>query len=170
MYFIFEMNMITLVHDYYLFPFLPAIFIIIAYGAYHLYLIPKPFYKYFVIVLLIILPGTAYLRSQGRWDTVDPGFNANYYNYKNELRTLVRNDAYCIVGNDLSHFIVLYYIDKKGWAFHDDNLTVDMMEYYLSKGAKYLFIDTPIDQRVEIRKHLDKKIFERGNLRVYKLK
>src|SRR5690606_15658975 len=44
-YFLYEINMIEAVHDYYLFPFLPFLFIIVSYGAYHL-LKANKFFRY----------------------------------------------------------------------------------------------------------------------------
>lgn len=170
LYFVFEMNMITLVHDYYLFPFLPAIFILVAYGAYHLYIYPNLYYKYVVMGLLCILPFTAYLRAQSRWNIQSPGFNVDFYNYKNELRNLVPDNAYCIAGNDDSHFILLYYIGKKGWAFDHDNLTADKLQYYMNMGAQYLYLDSDLDKLEGIRAHLGEKIFDKGAVRVYRLK
>ena len=169
LYFLYEMNIIDLVHDYYLFPFLPAIFLLVAYGAYNL-LSRHNFLKYFALVCLTILPLTAFIRADSRWDTKNPGFNPAYFKYKDELRCLVPKNSYCIVGNDESHYILLYYIDHKGWAFDQDWLDEKMLSYYISKGAGYLFLDDQLDTVPGIKSHLDKKIFDKETLRVYKLK
>ncbi len=169
LYFLYELNMIDTVHDYYLFPFLPPIFILVAYGAYRLLLADK-LYRIVSLVCLCVLPLTAFLRIDSRWDTQDPGFNPVYFKYEKELRNLTPQNAYCIVGNDPSHYILLYYIDRKGWAFDYDRLDGDQLSYYVSKGAKYLFLDSHIDDNPGIKAHLYEKIFDKETLRVYKLK
>ena len=169
LYFVYEMNIIDLVHDYYLFPFLPAIFLLVAYGAYYL-LARHGFLKYLALICLAVLPLTAFIRADSRWDTKDPGFNPAYFKYKNELRTLTPKNAYCVVGNDPSSYILLYYIDRKGWAFDNDYLDEKILASHISKGAGYLFIDNQLDTVPGIKTHLDKKIFDKETLRVYKLK
>ncbi|MCW3123013.1 MAG: hypothetical protein JWQ38_2505 [Flavipsychrobacter sp.] len=169
-YYFFEINMITTVHDYYLFPFLPLIFIITAFGASSLMNLPSKNIHILCLTCLAILPVTAFLRADSRWDTKDPGFNTTYYNYKQQLRDLVPENAYCIAGNDVSHYILLYYIDRKGWTFDNNELSSEQLNYYISKGAKYLFLDSHIDNKADIKAHLSEKIFDQGTLRVYKLK
>jgi len=170
LYFIYELNMIDTVHDYYLFPFLPLIFLLVAFGAYHLLLKKGKFSKSFTMLCLCILPLTAFLRIDSRWDTKDPGFNPSYFKYKKELQSLTPQNSYCIVGNDPSGYILLYYIDRKGWVFDNDKLNENLLVSYISKGAAYLFLDSKIDTIPCIKAHLSLKIFDKGTLRVYKLK
>jgi hypothetical protein len=106
-YFLFEMNIIDLVHDYYLFPFLPLIFLLVAYGVEHL-LSAHSYKKYVAFACLAILPLTAFLRINSRWDVNSPGFNVAYLKYKDELRSLTPKDAKVVVGYDESHYILLY--------------------------------------------------------------
>lgn len=170
LYLLYEINMITTVHDYYLLPYLPFIFIVVAYGAFCLLSSGKKFIRIFSIVCLCILPATAFIRADSRWKTDDPGFNVTYYRYKDELRNLTPQNAYCITGNDVSSYILLYYINRKGWAFSNDQLDENQLSYYISKGARYLFIDDHIDENPGIKKHLAEKIFDKESVRVYKLK
>jgi len=169
-YFFFEMNMIAKVHDYYLFPFMPLIFILVAYGGYHLSISPMPYMRYLTFFLLLILPVTAYLRTVSRWNTEQPALNIDFYNYKNELRQLTGKNDYCVVGNDESHFILLYYIDKKGWVFDHDYLPPAQLKEWINKGAKYLYTDSSIDTLPGIKEHLAGKIFDKNSARVYRLK
>lgn len=169
-YFLFEANMIALVHDYYLFPFLPMLFLLVALGAWKLLHSKTKFLRYLSLLLLIILPVTAYLRIDSRWNATDPGFNAVYFHDKDELRKLVPKDAKVVTGNDNSHFITLYYLDRKGWSFDNNWLDAGYLEQYINKGAGYLFTDSDVDKNEGIIPHLGEKIFEKGTLRVYKLK
>src|SRR5690606_1252987 len=98
-YFLYEINMIEAVHDYYLFPFLPFLFIIVSYGAYHL-LKANKFFRYLSVIALLVLPVTAFARANPGWNTVAPGFNPVYYQYKDEIRQLIPRDAIVVAGND----------------------------------------------------------------------
>jgi hypothetical protein len=170
-YFLFEANMIGLVHDYYLFPFLPMIFLLVAYGAWHMLNTRKQAVRYFALLLLAVLPVTAFLRINSRWDTENPGFNPVYYKYKNELQALIPKKATCIVGNDDSRCIVLYYLNRRGFSFSYDMLTAKDIEMLNRKAVgQYLFTDSPVDSNAAVKQYLEAKIFEKENLRVYKIK
>jgi hypothetical protein len=169
-YFGFEINMIATVHDYYLFPFYPLLFILVAYGANQLLNSEVKTVKYFTIVLLLLLPITAHLRMKNRWNLDSPNFNKDLLDYKNELRNAVPKDALCIVGNDESHFIFFYYVDKKGWGFNDDELTETMLKEYIQKGAKYLYSDSrAIDENPNLVPYFKQLIIEKGSIKVYQL-
>ncbi len=170
-YFLFEINMIAKVHDYYLFPFYPLLFILVGYGAYNLLKLENRFLKNLAIVLLMILPLTAFLRMQTRWNPYSPGFNKDLLTYKNELRDAVPKDALCVAGNDESHFIFFYYIDKKGWGIDHDKLNAKDLKMMIDKGAAYLYSDSRIiDTNPEILAMLDELVAEKGSVRVYRLK
>ncbi len=170
-YFLFEINMIAKVHDYYLFPFYPMLFMLVAYGAYHLFYSGNSFLKYLTILLLLILPLTAHLRMQNRWNPDSPGFNSDLLTYKDELRSAVPDDALCIAGNDDSHFIFFYYINKKGWGIDHDKLDSQNLKSMIQQGAAYLYSDSrTIDTNPEIVKFLDNLVMEKGSVRVYSLK
>lgn len=166
-YFIYEINMIDTVHDYYLFPFLPLIFIIISYGAGHMFNHKK--LRYVAVLCIITLPVTAYLRINNRWDTTSPGFNPVYYSEKNTLQKLIPLNALCVVGNDESNYILLYYLNRKGWCFYNDDLTNDKLKYYIANGADYLFTDGSEESINKLHPFLGNKIYENETLRVYKL-
>jgi hypothetical protein len=171
LYFIFELNMIADDHDYYLFPFYPLLFIVISYGAYHLYQMNLTFFKYFTIFLIVILPFTCLLRMQIRWNPDKPGFNKDLLIYKTELREAVPKESLVVAGNDRSKYIYFYYIDKKGWSFHADNLSSEKIKTMIQNGAEYLYSDSRhIDQNAEIKPLLEKMILQKGSVRVYKLK
>ena len=116
MYYLFEANAIAKIHDYYLFPFYPLLFILVAYGAYNLYTSKIKFYRYLTVFLFLLLPITCYFRMQGRWNTDSPGFNKDLLLFKTELQDAIPKDALVVAGNDESHFIFFYYINKKGWG------------------------------------------------------
>lgn len=171
LYYFFEANAIGKAHDYYLFPFYPLLFILVAYGAYHLFISVKKGVQGFTIFLLVLLPLFCYLRMEGRWNTDSPGFNKDLLIYKTELRDAVPKDALVVAGNDDSHFIFFYYIDKKGWAFNEDRLTAAKLQQMIAGGAAYIYTDSKtILNNEEIASNIDALILERGTIKVYKLK
>ena len=159
LYFLFELNMIAKIHDYYLFPFYPILFILVSYGAYNLFSLKVRLIKYLVIFLFLILPLATYLRMQIRWNPDSPGFNKDLLEYKMELRNAVPKDALCIAGNDESHYIFFYYIDKKGWGYQDDNLSAENINKMIKDGARYLYSDSrQIENNKDIMQFFDKLI------------
>ncbi len=168
-YYLFEMNMIGKSHDYYLFPFLPVLFILVAYGAYHLINQKNRIIVYIAFAALIILPLTCYLRINHRWDHDKAGLNRDLITYKEELRKLVPDTALCIAGNDESHFIFFYYIHKKGWNYYND-LTGEKLRDMINKGARYLYSDSRnYEEDSTINQYFKKEIFTKGSIRVYEL-
>lgn len=170
LYFFFEMNMIGTVHDYYLFPFLPLIFLLVCYGAEQLFSIKPVSLKPVFVLALCILPLTAFLRINHRWNTVDPGFNPDLYKYKNELRSAAPDNALCIAGNDDSGNIWFYYLHKKGWNIDLDTLSGKGLRILIMDGAKYLYTDSPKTyNNEEVEKCFSKLVMEKGSMRVYEL-
>lgn len=171
LYYFFEANAIGINHDYYFFPFFPLLFILVGYGACQLYAAKNSLYRYLTICLLLILPITCYLRMCDAWNPDAPKFNSDLLRYKTELRNAVPKDALVVAGNDVSHFIFLYYIDKKGWGFQDDRLNSDMLQSMIVNGAQYLYSDAPsVYTNPEIANLLDKLVLEKGSIRIYSLK
>lgn len=170
LYFLFELNAIAKIHDYYLFPFIPLLFILVAYGAWHLLNSGCTFLRWFTIFLLAILPLTCYLRMESRWDNESPGFNSDLLKYKTELRSAVPNDALVVAGNDKSRYIFFYYIDKKGWSFDQNNLTPEKLKKMIAQGAAYLYTDSEqIISKEGVNKYLDELVVEKGSIKVYRL-
>jgi 4-amino-4-deoxy-L-arabinose transferase-like glycosyltransferase len=170
-YVIFEINMIAKIHDYYLFPLYPILFILVSYGAYNSLNLKNNLIRTLTILILIFLPVFAYLRMQDRWNPESPGFNRDLLVYKADLRNAIPRNSLVVAGNDESHFIFLYYIDKKGWTINMDKLTPEKLESLMEKGAEYLYSDGPnLKHHPEINQFLDGVVLERGSIKVYQLK
>ncbi|HEV7230295.1 MAG TPA: glycosyltransferase family 39 protein, partial [Bacteroidia bacterium] len=104
-YFFFEMNMIAKVHDYYLFPFLPLLFLIVTYGALRLLASHKKAWRSLAFFALSILPLTAFLRADTRWNRENPGFNRDMLVYHKAIEAKIPVGSFCIAGNDESGHI-----------------------------------------------------------------
>jgi 4-amino-4-deoxy-L-arabinose transferase-like glycosyltransferase len=144
LYFVFEINMITKVHDYYLMPFLPLIFIFVAYALKDLLTTKKAYKQVASLVLLLLLPFTAYLRSNNRWNPEQPGFNKDLLEYKTELSSAVADSCLVVVGNDNSPSIWLYYLHKKGWVFNHNELDAEELYEIRKQGGRYLYSDSRV--------------------------
>ena len=170
LYFFYEINMIGKDHDYYLFPFYPILFIIVSYGAYNLFISNLKIFRYLLFALLILMPFTAFIRNQKAWNTEAPGFNKDLLRYKHELRSHVPNDALCISGNDQSQYIFHYYIDKKGWSFHDENLNKVKLEKMIDEGAQFLYSDSrDLEKKIDIKNYSDSLFAKFGSVHIYRL-
>lgn len=169
-YYLFEANAIGKIHDYYLFPFYPLLFILVGYGAFQFYNSGKKFKRYITIVMLAVIPLTCYLRMKDRWSVESPGFNKDLLTFKEELRNAVPKDALVIAGNDISHFIFFYYIDKKGWGYDNDQITEESLAQMISDGAQYLYTDSEtIYNNPDFAPYLGNAILEGGSIKVYRL-
>ncbi|MFL5753343.1 MAG: glycosyltransferase family 39 protein [Bacteroidia bacterium] len=171
LYFFFEMNMIGTVHDYYLFPFLPLLFILVTYGIRQLTGQRRVWLRYFSYFCLLILPLTAFLRINQRWNTVEPGFNKDLLLYKKELRTCTPPSALCIAGNDNSAQIWPYYLGKRCWNFYGNYFSEDYFNKAYNGGARYLYSDSrEIENYTFVQAKLKGLILQKGSIRVWELK
>lgn len=165
-YFLFELNLIATVHDYYLFPFLPLLFLLVTFGALRLLSIKKG--KVVVLVLLLILPLTAFLRIDSRWDR--PGFNRDIMDHAAEIRAALPEEAKLITANDVSGHIWLYYLDREGWNFSDDKMDLSLVKQHIAEGATYFVSDSRVlEQQLSDAELLGEKAADIGTIRVFRL-
>lgn len=168
LFYLYEVNMIGLAHDYYLFPFLPLIFLLITAGVKRVLNHHQPWFKYVGIFGLVILPFTAYLRADGRWRPM--GNEKSLLLHKDELRNLVPNEALVVVGNDPSTQIYLYHLDKKGWTFEQNWLTAAQLQDHIEHGAKFLYSNTEfVRTEQSLHQFLGEPIFDKDGIAVYPL-
>jgi hypothetical protein len=118
----------------------------------------------------MVLPITAFLRINGRWNPEKPGFNPDYYRYKSEVRSLIPQNARCVVGNESAFAALLYYIDRKGWAYTKDQLDSNKLVFCRENGAEYLFLDLPVEDFSGLEEQIQAKIAVKGSIQIYKLK
>jgi 4-amino-4-deoxy-L-arabinose transferase-like glycosyltransferase len=139
-YFLFELNMIEKTHDYYLMPFIPLIFLVVTYGVNYFYFSK---YKKFVFFIVCIVPLTAWLRINTRWNRENPGFTIDYLTQKNYFQKIISTNDTCIIDYDESRFISLYYLKRKGYSLLENELNQNTLKELYLKGAKFLVSENP---------------------------
>ena len=171
LYFVFEFNMIGIVHDYYMMPFLPVLYVIVAYGIQQTIRLDS-WGKWLAALLLISMPVVTYKLTKDYWsEKYMPQVADVFLNHK-ELREAAPATAICIMLNDVSSYAFAYLIDKNGFVFNDDHLpggwVDDMIRNY---GATYMYSNSRVvEEDPEVNQYFENMVMERGNVRVYKLK
>jgi len=85
------------------------------------------------------------------------------------LQELVPDDALVVAGNDESHFIWFYYLDKKGWAFYPEPDTAQLQDM-INKGAQFLYTDSEkIRTQQEFQPFLEQEMGRFGTITVFAL-
>jgi hypothetical protein len=129
----------------------------------------QPAISWLAIIGLLILPLTAFLRINTRWDMAEPGFNHAYLEHKNKLKALIPPASRVIVGPDDSRRILLYRLDRIGWTFTDTDLNEDSVRQWMTEGAQYLLTDSQTVKRLPRVIATRRPVFATENLLVYAL-
>ncbi|WP_116125879.1 glycosyltransferase family 39 protein [Lewinella sp. IMCC34183] len=179
LYVVLQWNTITTVHDYYLLPLLPWMYIVVCAGAGRVVQWTAArsragIGQFLVAAAVVAAPLTAYSLRQGYWDvsmSYRYGEFRDVFAYQDELRAAVDDDARVIVVNDNTATIFTWLIRKQGYIFAGNSLRPawigDMVENY---GATHLYSNTrAIDENPEVRVYLDSLLLSRGEVRVYRL-
>lgn len=169
-YFLYELNMIDKVHDYYLFPFLPLLFIVVAKAVDMILENKSSKLKYLILLAVVLCPITAYLRCNTRWNNQSPGFPKEYLFEKKNLQKIIPYNARVVVFNDDSRSIVLYHLKRHGWSHGKYGFKRETLKDNIKNGARYLITDLPLDTNQAICHHLDKLLFIKNNVTLYSIK
>lgn len=169
-YFLFELPMIEIVHDYYMMPFLPLLFAGVCYGLKKLWDLPYGI-KWVGIGLAILMPFITFNTIKDYWSIEKSYNNKDLLIYKNELRKAVPDNEQCIILNDVSNVQFAYLINKKGHIFSNDNLPIDWIKDMITRfGIKYMYSDSrKVDENPEFQNLVDTLIVQKGSIKVFKL-
>jgi hypothetical protein len=173
-YLLLQLNTINTVHDYYMMPFLPWLFLVIAFGINELLKI-KSKYKLGLLLIVIICafsPIYTFKHTSSNWSLERTYFNKDVFIHSDALKSIIPNEAKCIILNDVSGHIFSYQIDKMGYVFSDDYLPVhwieDMVKNY---DINYMYSDSEkINSDPDVADFIDEMIFEAGSVKVFRLK
>ncbi|MEO6303486.1 MAG: glycosyltransferase family 39 protein [Bacteroidia bacterium] len=164
-YFLFELNMIEKTHDYYLMPFVPLIFLVVTYGVNYFW---QKNSKRTVFIFMCLVPITAWLRIDTRWDINKPGFVPDYLTEQAHLQSLIPENEKCIIDYDDSHFISLYYLKRNGFSLFENELNPEILKDRYKKGANYFITENLAINLNEFDQFNFEEIYNK-NLKIYKL-
>lgn len=168
-FYLYEVNMIGLAHDYYLFPFVPLIFLAVGKGAETVLKHSNKQLVYLGRLAILLLPFLAFARANTRWEPM--GIGKTLKKTATELKSLTPNDELVIAGNDRSTHIFLYHIEKQGWTFEQNWLTATQLEDYINRGARYLYSNTEfVEAEPSFQEFLEEPIYDKDGITVYPLK
>lgn len=170
-YFIFEFSAIGKAHDYYLMPFLPFLYLAVAYTIHTAWKVGWGA-QVLVIAVLVVMPFQCFDLTEKRWNEPAFGVSSDIYTYKNALRAAVPDGQKCIMLNDNSNFILPYMVNKMGYVFRDDRLPAAWIKNLAEDhDVKYMYSDSrTVDQREDVQALIDSIILVAGDIHVYKLK
>lgn len=170
LYLILEFNMIGTVHDYYMMPFLPWLYIAVAFFVEQI--IKIRYVKYLTIPIIALSALLTFNYTKDFWSIEASYFNPDIYTYKKELQNAVPNDEKCIILDDYSQYIFSYAIDKTGYIYNNGALKDGWMNDLIrNKKNTYLYSDNrQIDENKLMQQYFDYLVLEAGSIRVYKLK
>jgi hypothetical protein len=134
-YLLFELNMLGKTHDYYLMPFLVPMFLLVSVGL-QFFLTSK--YSWYVPIALCAVPILAFLRINHRWNQDEPGYNKAFSLQQEQVRQVIPKNALCIIDNDESRYIALYFFKRKGFSLLPGEFSVNKLEALQLSGAEYL--------------------------------
>jgi len=171
LYWIFEFNMIGVVHDYYMMPFLIPLYVLAAHGIHQTMKLGK-IVKGITLVLLISMPVTTCMITKNWWSVAYTPLHQDVYLNSKDLRKAAPAGAKCIILNDESTYFFSYLIDKQGFVFDHDYLpggwVKDMINRY---GTTYMYSNSrKVEEDPEVNPYFEKLVMERGNVKVFKLK
>ncbi|MBY0477007.1 MAG: glycosyltransferase family 39 protein [Chitinophagaceae bacterium] len=170
LYFFYDLFHIDTVHDYYMLPFLPFLYMAVGAGANKLFQLNNPV-KYLLPAFLLLLPFFTYRTVQDNWTAERSYMNKDLLFYQQELQKAVPNSEPCIMLNDVSATIWPYLLNKKGYTFTNDALPVDWIKnMILTKNIKYMYTDSKLlAEKQEYRSLFDSVLLQRGSIMVIKL-
>jgi len=166
-----ELKPIGVVHDYYMMPFLPWLYIVVGLGTYFFYklhqaLIIVPF------ILCFLCSHYTMKKIDPQWDYENSAFNHDLFKYSEELKNIVPNNDQCIILNDYTGYVFSYRIDKMGHIFANDKLPINWIDdIIVNYGIKYMYSDSEaINSNPEFNRYIEDILLVKGSISVFKLK
>ena len=172
LYFILEIHAITHVHDYYMFPFIPWLFILVGYGIQFVYHLSKKWSIYFLFAFTVFMGFYILNIIEDTWDNRNSQVDMDLYHHQEELQHIIPRDTKVIMLNDMSHVMLPYILDKRGNIFADDNLPIPFIHDMVKRqGLEYMYSNSEkLNNQKEFQPYIDSLLYQAGKMNVYKLK
>lgn len=171
LYFMYEFFPIDIIHDYYLMPFLPFLFLLVTAGI-HLLFSYGGFVNYILAVAIVLMPLLAFKTVQNNW-TVERSYTNDFVIiHQEEFKKAIPSNAPVIFLNDVSLHIWPYLLDKKGYIFTNDQLPKEWIEDMIkNKNIRYMYSDSRvIDTSAAYQYLFDTVLLQKGTLKLIRLK
>lgn len=169
-YLVLQLTTIGRDHDYYLLPFLPWLFIVIAFGIQYLKTKIK---RHELAALLLCIASESYSFVLTKdWNSLDKtAFNKDVFIHADALKKIVPNDERCIILNDHSTYIFSYQIDKMGYVFQGDYLPIEWVDDLMrNRNVQYLYSDSKkVNDYINDHQYIEKELATFGTVQVFKL-
>ena len=169
-YLILELKPIGTVHDYYMFPFLSWLYLLVAFGVSRILSFK---YGYIGMIVFCVLSSVyTSVNTKQNWSVEKSYFNKDVFIYSEDLKNAVPHGEQCIILNDFTGYIFSYRIDKMGHVFHSDNLPIEWIDDLVRNyGIKYMYSDSrKVDELDGFQNYIDEVLIEKGTIKVFKLK
>jgi len=170
LYLILQWDVIGTVHDYYLMPFLPWLYIFVTLGIEKLLKTRSIIWSVVALICLLSTPIVSYQMTVDKWYAV--WYNKDLYTHRQVLIDAVPNDELCIMLRDMSKYVFPYQVNKRGYIYPNESLSGKTVEKLIKdKGIHYLYSDSrKFEEKVDVQPLLDSLILEAGSIHVYRLK
>jgi hypothetical protein len=170
-YYLYEFFLIDNIHDYYMMPFLPFLYLLIAAGIQLLFRYTR-ITGYIIAVAAVLMPFLTYSTVQKNWTIERSYTNDDIIIYQQELKHAIPGNERCIFLNDVSQHIWPYLLDKKGYAFNVEQLPKEWIEdLILTKNVRYMYCDNRlVDENPENKKLFRSIIIQKGTIKLIELK
>jgi hypothetical protein len=159
------------VHLYYMFPYLPALFIVTTKG-YELLL--EKGKRLLVLLILISLPIIAFAGTFHNFFNNNKSLPTDFFNasQRSAIDRLIPDDALCIVGPDYSGAIYHYFTHTKGYTYKwTEEFTEQWLRNSIQGEAKYLIWDKRNTMPEFTKAYLaDRLPYDGNDLEIYLLK
>ncbi|THH39959.1 glycosyltransferase family 39 protein [Neolewinella litorea] len=174
-----QWNTITVVHDYYLLPLLPWLYIFITAGAARIWRWTagagfRPLGAGLIGLAVLASPYYAHQLRQPLWEAPTGAYYnvmKDAYRYQEALQEAVDDDEIVIAINDISAHIFTWLIRKRGYVFHSNGLQPEWIDdLHENHGVNYLYSNSrKFDQDSAVQTRFDSLLLKAGDIHVYRI-
>jgi len=121
LYLFLQWDVIGTVHDYYLMPFLPWMYILVTLGIEKMLFEKSKVWQVVAILCFITAPLVSYHWTIDKWYAV--WYNKDLYTHRRALIDAVPDDERCIMLRDMGKYVFPYQVNKRGYIYPNESLS-----------------------------------------------